>query len=145
MIRALILLVVAACAYSAEQQKHEESKVVAGGHSEGEQEPGEESKYRPPSYAGEPLQDRLESQKKVGGRKWGHDAWLGAEQGSDEHLEVKANVGPKGLFSWLGFAAAAVGLLGVAGAVAWKLKPPWLGWLFKLFGRSPAPDSTAAR
>jgi hypothetical protein len=38
-----------------------------------------------------------------------------------------------GLTLWPYLLGAA--LLGALGFLAWKLKPPWLGWLFKLLGR----------
>jgi hypothetical protein len=139
MIRAVILLLLAACAYQAKQEKKVEADVDQGRTAASEQEPTVKEDYAPPAFPGQPLQDRLRSRQVKGAKKTWSEDWLKGKFGEDEHLEVEAHVGPGSVFEWLILAGGLAVLLVIGGYAAWKLKPPWLGWLFRIFApRAPA-------
>ena len=129
-----------ACAYQAKQDKHEETKIDSGGSQVVEQEPSTKDTYSPATYPGQPLQDRLQSHQVKGAKHTTLEDWQKTSMGSDEHLEAKANVGPKGL-EWLFIAGGIAAVVAIAGGALWKMRPPWLRLLFP--GKAPGPPPPA--
>jgi hypothetical protein len=118
----------------AKQEKKEEVVLSRDLSKVTEQEPTTVATFAPPTYPGQPPIDRLQKLEQKGGKKTEEKTTEAAKVKKEDDLDVKANVGPDGMLEWLILAGGLAVLLVIGGYAAWKLKPPWLGWLWRLLG-----------